>query len=162
MNENQSIQNIMNAYSSITGLNCYFVQDAQEISSAKEKNFFCKCLKTSASALMSCESCTFENYEQALSSLKSQTYSCHAGLVKWSVPVIFKDVQGVIISEGVISSQQAKESQSWIQYLSETYNVSRSILLENYKSVRVMTEQEVDESIHLLEAIVAYEKAKQE
>lgn len=75
---------------------------------------------------------------------------------------MFKDVQGVIISEGVISSQQVKESQSWIQYLSETYNVSRSILLENYKSVRVMTEQEVDESIHLLEAIVAYEKAKQE
>lgn len=75
---------------------------------------------------------------------------------------MFKDVQGVIISEGVISSQQAKESQSWIQYLSETYNVSRSILLENYKSVRVMTEQEVDESIQLLEAIVAYEKAKQE
>ncbi len=83
-------------------------------------------------------------------------------MVKWSVPVMFKDVQGVIISEGVISSQQAKESQSWIQYLSETYNVSRSILLENYKSVRVMTEQEVDESIQLLEAIVAYEKAKQE
>lgn len=58
----EAIQKVMDAYYHITGLRCYFVQDETEISSAKEKNFFCKCLKTSSSALRQCDECTFENY----------------------------------------------------------------------------------------------------
>ena len=62
----EAIQKVMDAYYHITGLRCYFVQDETEISSAKEKNFFCKCLKTSSSALRQCDECTFENYTGAL------------------------------------------------------------------------------------------------
>ena len=84
----EAIQKVMDAYYHITGLRCYFVQDETEISSAKEKNFFCKCLKTSSSALRQCDECTFENYTGALKSNEPQKYACHAGLVKWSVPRI--------------------------------------------------------------------------
>ena len=41
----EAIKKVMDAYYHITGLRCYFVQDETEISSAKEKNFFFKCLK---------------------------------------------------------------------------------------------------------------------
>ena len=70
----EAIQKVMDAYYHITGLRCYFVQDETEISSAKEKNFFCKCLKTSSSALRQCDECTFENYTGAL---KSNEKSMH-------------------------------------------------------------------------------------
>lgn len=158
MNAMDAINKAMNAYNEITGLHSYFVQNEADIvsASAKEKNFFCKCLKTSTSALKHCDECTVENYTQALQSNKVQTYSCHAGLVKWSVPVNIKGLKGVIISEGVISKQQVEESQDWISYLSEKYNVSKSILLENYNQVVQMTEEQVDRTIQLFQDILSY------
>lgn len=155
----EAIQKVMDAYYHITGLRCYFVQDETEISSAKEKNFFCKCLKTSSSALRQCDECTFENYTGALKSNKPQKYTCHAGLIKWSVPVSFADVKGVIISEGVITKQQGLEAEDWVNHLAETYNVSRSILLHNYTKVVVMNEDQVEESIELMQDLLKYYKA---
>lgn len=161
MKELEAINKVMEAYHTITGLNSYFIQEQNEINdSAKEKNFFCKCLKTSTSALKQCDECTVENYTMALASKKVQTYSCHAGLVKWSVPVNINGLDGVIISEGVISQRQHEERVGWIDYLSEKYNVSRSILLENYSKVREMTEEEVDRSIDLLKCLLAYYSAQ--
>lgn len=69
----EAIQKVMDAYYHITGLRCYFVQDETEISGAKEKNFFCKCLKTSSSALRQCDECTFENYTGALKSINRKS-----------------------------------------------------------------------------------------
>ena len=155
----EAIKKVMDAYYHITGLRCYFVQDETEISSAKEKNFFCKCLKTSSSALRQCDECTFENYTGALKSNKPQKYACHAGLIKWSVPVSLADVKGVIVSEGVITKQQGLEAQDWVNHLAETYNVSRPILLHNYTKVVVMNEDQVEESIELMQDLLKYYKA---
>ena len=155
----EAIKKVMDAYYHITGLRCYFVQDETEISSAKEKNFFCKCLKTSSSALRQCDECTFENYTAALKSNEPQKYACHAGLIKWSVPVSLAGVKGVIVSEGVITKQQGLEAEDWVNHLAETYNVSRSILLHNYTKVVVMNEQQVEESIELMQDLLKYYKA---
>ena len=145
-----------------TGLHSYFIQSKNDITdSAKERNFFCKCLKTSASALKQCDECTVENYTMALESKKVQTYSCHAGLVKWSVPVRINEVTGVIISEGVISKRQVEESEDWINYLAEKYNVSKTILMKNYSNVREMTEEQVDQAIALFgKALLRYYKTE--
>ena len=158
MNAMEAIYKAMDAYYDITGLHSYFVQDESDIisASAKEKNFFCKCLKTSTRALKHCDDCTVENYTQALPSMKVQTSSCHAGILKWSVPVDVNGLTGVIVSEGVISKQQIKESDDWIGYLAEKYNVSRTILLENYHQIKEMTEEQVNCSIQLLEDILSY------
>jgi ligand-binding sensor protein len=155
----EAIIKVMDAYYNVTGLKCYFIQDEMEISTAKEKNFFCKCLKTSSSALKQCEECTIENYTNALKSNKVQKYACHAGLVKWSVPVKFRDLKGVIVSEGVITKQQSLEATEWINHLAETYNVSRPILTQNYAKVTVMTEDQVEESIKLMQDLLGYYKA---
>lgn len=161
MKELQAIDKVIEAYYDITGLHSYFIQSKNDITdSAKERNFFCKCLKTSASALKQCDECTVENYTMALESKKVQTYSCHAGLVKWSVPVRINEVTGVIISEGVISKRQVEESEDWINYLAEKYNVSKTILMKNYSNVREMTEEQVDQVIALLESLVAYYKTE--
>lgn len=103
----EAIKKVMDAYYHITGLRCYFVQDETEISSAKEKNFFCKCLKTSSSALRQCDECTFENYTGALKSNEPQKYACHAGLVKWSVPVSLADVKGELYQKVLLQSSKA-------------------------------------------------------
>ena len=155
----EAIQHVMDAYHNITGLRCYFVQDETQISSAKEKNFFCKCLKTSSSALRQCDECTLENYTGALNSNKVQKYACHAGLVKWSVPVSISNIKGVIVSEGVITKQQSLEADDWVNHLAQTYNVSRPILMHNYTKVVVMNEQQVEESIHLMQNLLQYYKA---
>ena len=80
-------------------------------------------------------------------------------LIKWSVPVSFADVKGVIISEGVITKQQGLEAEDWVNHLAETYNVSRSILLHNYTKVVVMNEDQVEESIELMQDLLKYYKA---
>ncbi|WP_305152207.1 PocR ligand-binding domain-containing protein [uncultured Dubosiella sp.] len=151
-----AIQYAMDFYYEITGLRSYFVQGVDEVDSAKEKNFFCKTLKLSSKALDHCDACTLENYTNALSKNEIQMYSCHAGLVKWSVPVEFPDAKGVIISEGVISSQQVADKNQWIDYLVEKYNLPRNILMENYEHIVEMTEKQVDDSVKLLCALLEY------
>ena len=151
-----AIQRAMDFYYEITGLRSYFVQGVNDVDSAKEKNFFCKTLKMSSKALDHCEACTLENYTNALNNHEIQMYSCHAGLVKWSIPVEFPGVTGVIVSEGVISSQQVADKDNWIDYLVEKYNLPRNILMENYEHVVEMTEKEVDDSVKLLVALLDY------
>lgn len=151
-----AIQRAMDFYYEITGLRSYFVQGVNDVDSAKEKNFFCKTLKMSSKALDHCEACTLENYTNALNNHEIQMYSCHAGLVKWSIPVEFPGVTGVIVSEGVISSQQVADKDNWIDYLVEKYNLPRNILMENYENVVEMTEKEVDDSVKLLVALLDY------
>lgn len=151
-----AIQHAMDFYYEITGLRSYFVQGVNDVDSAKEKNFFCKTLKMSSKALDHCEACTLENYTNALNNHEIQMYSCHAGLVKWSIPVEFPGVTGVIVSEGVISSQQVADKDNWIDYLVEKYNLPRNILMENYEHVVEMTEKEVDDSVKLLVALLDY------
>lgn len=151
-----AIQNAMNFYYEITGLRSYFVQDVNEVDSAKEKNFFCKTLKMSSKALDHCEACTLENYTNALSKNEIQMYSCHAGLVKWSIPVEFPNAKGVIVSEGVISSQQVADKDQWIDYLVEKYNLPRNMLMINYEHIVEMTEKQVDDSVKLLCSLLEY------
>lgn len=159
MTELMAIKKVIETYHEITGLHSYFIQNKGEFQdSAKEKNFFCKCLKTSASALKQCDECTLENYSAALESNKIRTYSCHAGLVKWSVPVEINDVKGVIISEGVVSKQQIIEMDSWMDYLNEQYDLPKPLLVETSAHVREMTEAQVEGSIALLQALLDYYK----
>lgn len=154
----EAIQKAMDYYYQITGLRSYFVQDIGEVDSAKEKNFFCKCIKLSQDALEHCEECTMENYTNALGNNEIQMYSCHAGLVKWSIPVDFDDVKGVIVSEGVITSQQIEDKEKWIDYIVEKYDLPKDIMMENYEVIAQMTEQEVNDSITLLQSLLSYYK----
>ena len=51
MNTKDAIIKAMEEYQRITGLRSYLIQDVDDINSAAERNYFCKCLKTSARAL---------------------------------------------------------------------------------------------------------------
>lgn len=154
----EAIQKAMDFYYQITGLRSYFVQDIGDVDSAKEKNFFCKCIKMSNKALEHCEDCTIENYTNALGKNEIQMYSCHAGLVKWSVPVDFEDVKGVIVSEGVITSQQIEDKERWIEYIVVKYDLPKEIMMQNYEKIVEMDEEEVNDSIQLLLALLSYYK----
>ena len=68
MNAKEAIITALKEYRAITGLRSYLIEDEDDINSAAEKNYFCKCLKTSAAALRHCEECTSENYRNALQS----------------------------------------------------------------------------------------------
>ena len=153
MNAKEAIITALKEYRAITGLRSYLIEDEDDINSAAEKNYFCKCLKTSAAALRHCEECTSENYRNALQSDKVCMYSCHAGLVKWSMPIRCNAFSGVVISEGVITKQQVKDAETWVHYLSEHYNVRKDVLQDNYQVIKEMTEEEVNISIKLLKEI---------
>ena len=59
----------------------------------------------------------------------------------------------------VITKQQGLEAEDWVNHLAETYNVSRPILLHNYTKVVVMNEDQVEESIELMQDLLKYYKA---
>ena len=88
-------------------------------STALPKRIISACLKTSATRCATVKGCTSENYRNALQSDKVCMYSCHAGLVKWSMPIRCNAFSGVVISEGVITKQQVKDAETWVHYLSE-------------------------------------------
>ena len=89
METKEIIKHALKDYQNITGLRSYVVYDNTVIQSASEKNYFCKCLKSSSKALKKCEECTEETYENARKIDHECVYSCHAGLIKWAVPVSY-------------------------------------------------------------------------
>ena len=64
-----------------------------------------------------------------------------------------------MLQQGVITKQQGLEAEDWVNHLAETYNVSRPILLHNYTKVVVMNEDQVEESIELMQDLLKYYKA---
>lgn len=156
MDAKEVVKRIMEDYERITGLRSYVVYDNTIIQSASERNYFCKCLKLSGKALQECERCTQENYTHARSIDKECVYSCHAGLIKWAVPIDNEDFHCVIISEGILSGKQREDAEAWADYLSKTYQVERSMLLKNYKVIKTMSEKQMNASIRLLKDLIAY------
>lgn len=154
MNALKAIYKVMKDYREISGLRSYFVPDHSHINDAQERNYFCKCLKTSSRAVEHCEANERENIADALRSHKVQSYACHAGLIKWSVPVDMKNVRGVIVSEGVITKQQIVDADTWVQGLCEKYNVSKTIIKKNYNKITVMSEAEAELSVNILQQLL--------
>lgn len=146
----------MEDYRRITGLRSYVIYDNTVIQSASEKNYFCKCLKQSSKAMQECERCTQENYDNARTIEKESIYSCHAGLIKWAVPVSVKDFHCVVISEGILSSKQIEDAEAWVEYLSKTYQLEHGRLLENFKVIKTMNEEQMNTSIQLLKDLISY------
>ena len=154
MNAYQALKKAMDEYTRICGLQTYFVQDIAEVNDAKEKNYFCKVFKTSSKACDLCEVSEKENYTKALTNNRVQSFACHAGLVKWSVPVDMKGLKGAIVSEGVITQAQVDQKDEWMDHLSEDYNVSRAILSDHYDKIRITTEEEAKLSIEILQNLL--------
>ena len=81
-------------------------------------------------ALKKCEECTQETYENARSIDHECVYSCHAGLIKWAVPVKRGDFHCVIVSEGVLAMKQMEDADKWAKYLSREYQLDEAMLLK--------------------------------
>lgn len=146
-------------YHTITGLRSYLVSNQTVIQSASERNYFCKCLKLSSKALNQCEECTKEIYENALKIDKECIYSCHAGLIKWAVPVHWEAFHCVVVSEGILAAKQVEDAETWASYLSKEYSLDQAILLKNYKIIQMMDEDQMNASIALLKNLLAYHYA---
>lgn len=150
------VKKIMEEYYGITGLKSYMVRDEAEINSASEKNYFCKCLKVSSSALKACEECTKETYGNALEIDRECIYSCHAGLIKWAVPVKVDNFHCVIVSEGILNQKQLDDSELWGNYLSKQYDLDKKKLLDNFRVIKTMNEGQMKSSIRLLKDLISY------
>lgn len=156
MEKKEVIKLALKDYQRITGLRSYVVYDHTVIQSASEKNYFCKCLKSSSKALTECEACTQETYEHAKSIDHECVYSCHAGLIKWAVPVKRGDFHCVIVSEGVLAKKQMEEADKWAKYLSQEYQLDEDMLLKNFKIIQTMDENQMNASIELLKNLLTY------
>ncbi|MCI9293050.1 MAG: hypothetical protein HFF01_09055 [Erysipelotrichaceae bacterium] len=149
----------MDEYKRITGLRSYLILDTTEVKSASERNYFCKCLKVSSQAFQKCEECTQEYYKLAREANEECIYSCHAGLIKWAVPVNHNDFHCVIMSEGILSKKQVEDSETWVSYLSKEYDLSKELIKNNFEVVTTMSEEQMQATIQLLKDLITYNLA---
>ncbi len=155
----EALKQAMEDYRQLTGLRSYLLLDNKEIQSASERNYFCKCLKVSSQALKKCEECTSEYFNEARQAKKEYIYSCHAGLIKWAVPVNCDDFHCVIISEGIIAKRQVEDADQWAEYLSKEYDLPKDMIKHNFEIVATMNEGQMDASIKLLKDLIDYHLA---
>lgn len=161
MDTKQILKNVLEDYHRITGLRSYIVYNPEDVKSASEKNYFCKCLKLSAKALEKCEHCTTDTFAEAEDVNKECIYSCHAGLIKWAVPVNREEMRCVIVSEGILAEKQREEADQWAKYLSREYRLNEEMLLRNFKVIQTMNEKQMKASIELLKDLIDYHFAMQ-
>lgn len=162
MEKKDIVKKALRDYQNITGLRSYVVYEHTIFQSASEKNYFCKCLKSSSKALEKCEECTQETYDNARKIDHECVYSCHAGLIKWAVPVKQGDFHCVIVSEGVLAEKQKEEADKWVNYLSKEYQLNADMLLKNFKVIKTMNEDQMNASIELLKDLLSYHFAMEE
>lgn len=156
MNVLEALKAAMQEYREITGLRSYLILDTEEIQSASERNYFCKCLKSSSAALKKCEECTQEYYNEARKANEDCIYSCHAGMIKWAIPVNHGDFHCVLISEGILAQRQLDDAEVWAGYLSSEYDLPKEMIKRNLDKIIVMNEKEMNAAIKLLKDLVAY------
>lgn len=156
METKQVLKSVLEEYQRITGLRSYIIYNEEDYKSASEKNYFCKCLKLSSKALKKCERCTLDVFAEADDENKVRIYSCHAGLIKWAVPVNYNDLHCVIVSEGIIAQKQMEEANQWAQYLAKEYGLNEEMLSHNFKIIHTMNERQMQASIGLLKDLIAY------
>lgn len=162
MEAKENLKKALADYQRITGLRSYTIYDATEVESASEKNYFCKCLKMSGKALKMCEECSKETYANARSINEECVYSCHAGLIKWAVPISHGEFHCVIVSEGILAQKQMDEADTWAKYLAKEYQLNEEMLLRNFKIIQTMDEKQMKASIALLKGLIAYHFAMNE
>lgn len=156
MEPKQVVKKALEDYQRITGLRGYIVYDNIEVQSASEKNYFCKCLKVSSKALRKCEECMDETYRNARTINQECIYSCHAGLIKWAVPVKDENFHCVIVSEGILAKKQREEADVWAKYLAKEYDLNEQMVLRNYGNILTMNEEQMHASIELLKNLMTY------
>lgn len=156
MESKQVVLKALEDYKRITGLRGYALFDNTKIQSASEKSYFCKCLKISSKALQKCNECMEETYTNARTINHECIYSCHAGLIKWALPIKYADFHCVIVSEGILAKKQREEAASWTKYLAEEYDLNEQMLLRNYDCVMTMNEEQMHASIELLKSLMSY------
>ncbi len=158
----QSIRNALDDYQKITGLRSYMVESKDDLNSPSEKNYFCKCLKSSSKAVKLCEECAKEAIDEIMRTKKEYVYSCHAGIIKVTMPAIVKDkIVCMIVVEGILSKTQVEDSERWATYLSNEYDVSAAIMKSTFERVTVMNENELHASIKLLHDLLDYHISKE-
>lgn len=162
MEAKQILQNVLNDYHQITRLRSYVVYNPEDIRGSSEKNYFCKCLKLSGKALTKCERCISEVFAEATDESKECVYSCHAGLIKWAVPVQHGMEHCVIVSEGILAQKQMEEAEQWSRYLSHEYNLQEDMILRNFKVIQTMNEKQMRASIELLKDLIEYHFAMED
>lgn len=150
MDEKQIVKHALDDYQRITGLRSYIVEDNTVIQSASEKNYFCKCLKISSKALEKCEECTKETYENARQIDKECIYSCHAGLIKWAVPVNYKEYHCVIVSEGILAQTKRRGRIAGQIISAVNINLMKICCCIILRIIKTMDESEMNASIQLL------------
>lgn len=150
------LKKVLEEYQRITGLRSYVVYNPGDIQSASEKNYFCKCLKMSSKALKKCEECTKETFSETQTIDSECIYSCHAGLIKWAVPVNTEEIRCVVVSEGILSNKQKEEADEWAKYLAKEYQLNEEMLLRNFKIIQTMNEAQMKASIELLKDLIQY------
>lgn len=156
MEFHEAVETALREYQHITGLRGYLIKNAGDLDSASERNYFCKCLKTSNKALSMCKECAAENFQEAISKPGENIYCCHAGLIKWTLPVQLDQQKCVIVMEGVLSKKQLEESGEWAKYLEKTYHVDASLMERTLKFVKVMDGPELDAGIALMKHLLTY------
>ena len=149
------LKKVLDDYQRITGLRSYIVYNEGDVQSASEKNYFCKCLKLSGKALKRCEECTVETFAESKGDTEC-IYSCHAGLIKWAVPVNKQEYRCVVVSEGIIAQKQMEEAEQWAKYLAKEYTLNEDMLLHNFKVIHTMNEAQMKASIELLKDLIDY------
>lgn len=156
MEFHEAVDTALREYQHITGLRGYIIKNADDLDSASERNYFCKCLKTSNKALALCKECAAENFQEAISKAEENIYCCHAGLIKWTLPVRMGHQKCVIVMEGVLSKKQLEESGEWAKYLEKTYHVDANLMERTLKFVQVMDGPKLDAGIALMKHLLTY------
>lgn len=156
------LDRVIEDYRKITGLRSYMVLSKDDLNSASEKNYFCKCLKTSSKAVKLCEQCAVEALDIIAEKKNAYSYSCHAGVIKVAVPVLVdSQMKAAIVVEGILNRKQLEESDKWTEYLNQEYNVSPSIVKNTFEAITVLNEKELAASIQLLKDLINYHFSKE-
>ena len=132
-----------------TGL-CY--SDGSFFTSTRIINPFCEShIKKSPEGKRRCDACDKEHAAQCCEAGKAFAYTCHAGLVDISAPVIVEGKHYGYIIGGQVSTKEFTREQT--DQLAEELGLDREELYEASKTIPIVTQAQVDQTVEDVERI---------
>lgn len=70
--------------------------------------------------------------------------------------MIQDEVKAIIVAEGILNKKQLEESDKWVKYLSEQYDIAAATIKNTFEVITVFNENELKASVKLLKDLVDY------
>lgn len=149
--DKQFLQEFQDNFSKTTGLSCVTLDKDGFITEPSNFSDFCLFMKGNEKINKVCSKCDLEKRELGFKSKQPFTYTCHAGLTNFMVPIVLNNQTVALIVAGQTLTQELDED--LYKQLAKDFGINEKEYLKKVKKIKEIAPEKVESAKKLLSQV---------